>query len=115
MWRCLCRRGTGAWSAERWREISIRTARSSRRMSRRVGSARALGLSESLREDEVRAAVVEAVSRSGVGAGGRARVRVTVTGGDLNLLGKSQIATRQMADEGHRPTVMVAAQGAMDY
>src|SRR5262245_24687734 len=55
-------------------------------LERLAGSARELGLSESIRAAGLVDAVLETVRRSGLAAGSRARVRITVTGGDLNLL-----------------------------
>lgn len=74
-------------------------------LERLKNSARDLGLTENLRTGPLGEAVLETVKRSGLE---RARVRLTVTGGDLNLLetkGRSQ----------HTPTVMVTAQPATVY
>ncbi len=74
-------------------------------LARLAGSALELGLSESVRP----AALAEAVRRT-VAASGltRARVRVTLTGGDLSML---EVAGRSQ----HTPTVMVAAQPVTAY
>lgn len=74
-------------------------------LARLAGSARELGLSEDVRTDALGEAVRRTVASSGLT---RARVRVTLTGGDLNLL---EIAGRRQ----HRPTLMVAAQPATSY
>ena len=58
-----------------------------RHLARLEGSARDLGLSERLRVAALTEAVRRVVAESGLAAdGGRARVRLTLTGGDLNLL-----------------------------
>jgi branched-subunit amino acid aminotransferase/4-amino-4-deoxychorismate lyase len=100
-------------------------------LDRLIGSARLLGLSDSLRRQPLADAVVETVKRSGITADGRrARVRLTVTGGDLNLLGRSNGVTESRSDEGRHPgpspaaghvrthvdpTVLVVAQPATEY
>lgn len=76
-------------------------------------SAMELGLAEKLETRALGEAAVETVRRSGLvdpknGNGGRARVRLTVTGGDLSLLqasGESQF----------RPTILIQAQPATTY
>ena len=79
-----------------------------RHMARLVESARELGLSDSLRGDALGEAVVETLRRSDLSAGSRARVRLTVTGGDLNLL-------RSGGAPDHRPTVLIQCQPATEY
>src|SRR4051794_22593279 len=54
-------------------------------LSRLIGSAAELGLSDALREGPLSEAVLRTVEKAGLE---RARVRLTVTGGDLNLLGR---------------------------
>ena len=74
-------------------------------LARLEASARELGLTRELRMNPLGDAVLETVKRSGLA---RARVRLTVTGGDLNLLetgGASQ----------HQPGVMIAATPATAY
>lgn len=74
-------------------------------LDRLSASADELGLSRDVRTGPLAEAIVAAVERSGLE---RARVRLTITGGDLNLLeagGRSQ----------HQPTVVVAAQAATPY
>lgn len=72
-------------------------------------SARELGLTESLRTNALAEAVSLVVERSQLAAGeGRARVRLTITGGDLNMLGAT----------GHGPTdptVIVSVTPATRY
>jgi len=72
-------------------------------------SAMELGLAEKLETRALGEAAVETVRRSGLTEnGGRARVRLTVTGGDLSLLqasGESQF----------RPTILIQAQPATTY
>ncbi len=68
-------------------------------------SARALRLSERLHADGLARAVLETFERSGLS---RARLRLTVTGGDLNLL-------ESRGESNHRPTVLCVAQPATEY
>jgi branched-chain amino acid aminotransferase len=70
-------------------------------LERLAGSARALGLSDRLRVQGLYDAVMETVARSGLE---RARVRLTVTGGDM----------RAGAEERHG-TVLIVAQPATAY
>lgn len=111
-------------------------------LDRLIESARALGLSEMLRRDPLGDAVVETAERAareiGPGepvAGGqnetRLRVRLTITGGDLNMLSKARGATGAnppasadaSAGEGgvvessgeHNPTLLIHAQRATAY
>ncbi|MFN7022255.1 MAG: aminotransferase class IV [Phycisphaerales bacterium] len=77
-----------------------------RHMDRLVGSASELGLSADLRAGALGEAVVEAVARSGLR---RARVRLTVTGGDLSMLSRSG------ASGPTDPTVLIVAQPATEY
>src|SRR5262245_27405780 len=72
-------------------------------LERLIESARELGLSDSLRAP----ALADAVSKT-VGASGleRARVRLTITGGDLSLLGKPR------SGGPIDPTIMIVAQPA---
>jgi branched-chain amino acid aminotransferase len=83
-------------------------------LDRLVESARALGLSESLRRDPLGDAVVETAERAaremngpgngngtGAGNGGgetRLRVRLSITGGDLNMLSRARQAAAQSGD-----------------
>lgn len=105
-------------------------------LDRLVESARALGLSESLRRDPLGDAVVETAERAaremnagnanggGNGGGGetRLRVRLTITGGDLNMLGRARSASEGRGDTGasgggveHNPTLLIHAQRATEY
>ncbi len=80
-----------------------------RHMLRLKESARVLGLSEDLRVGALREACEHVVSESGLCEGsGRARVRLTVTGGDLNMLSRS-------GESPVDPTVMIVAQAAPMY
>jgi branched-chain amino acid aminotransferase len=104
-----------------------RVVRLGEHLARLIASARELGLSDSLREGALAEAVALTVEKSGLA---RARVRVTVTGGDLNLLGRSDAATERRRD-GEKsieaaeptsmararvdPTVMIAATAAAEY
>ncbi|MEM7622095.1 MAG: aminotransferase class IV [Planctomycetota bacterium] len=72
---------------------------------RLAASARELRLLETVSAAALADACVETISRSGLT---RARLRLTVTGGDLNLLERGGTAN-------HDPTVMVVAQPATEY
>jgi len=66
-------------------------------------SARCLGLSERMRSDALAEAILLSVKKSGLE---RSRIRVTVTGGDLNLL---------QGGTTHDPTVLIVVQPATEY
>ncbi len=66
-------------------------------------SARQLGLSEKMRTDALAEAILLSVKRAGIE---RSRIRVTVTGGDLNLL---------QGGTTHDPTVLIVVQPATEY
>lgn len=86
-----------------------RVFRLDRHMARLCESARALGLSDSLRDDRLREVVALVVERSGLAEGeSRARVRLTLTGGDLNLLSRT---ARGPVD----PTIFIACTPATRY
>jgi branched-subunit amino acid aminotransferase/4-amino-4-deoxychorismate lyase len=74
-------------------------------LDRLIRSAQELGLSDALRKHALAEAVAQTVERAGHA---RARVRLTVTGGDLNLLSGRQ-GTRV------DPTLMIVAQPATEY
>ncbi|MGA1393522.1 MAG: aminotransferase class IV, partial [Phycisphaerales bacterium] len=74
-------------------------------LDRLASSARELGLSSRLRVDPLAEAVEATLARSGLG---EARIRVTVSGGDLNMLSRSG------AKPGD-PTILIAAQPATAY
>ncbi|MEC9372713.1 MAG: aminotransferase class IV, partial [Planctomycetota bacterium] len=74
-------------------------------IARLARSARELGLSEAIRERPLAQAVQLAVQRSELE---RARVRLTVTGGDLNLLASTGKGPSD-------PTVLIDVQPATDY
>lgn len=74
-------------------------------LDRLQASAAALGLSDELRTGPLGEAVVETVSRSGLG---RARVRLTLTGGDLNLL-------QTTGRSGQQPTILIHATPTTPY
>ncbi|MEO0716290.1 MAG: aminotransferase class IV [Planctomycetota bacterium] len=80
-------------------------------------SARELGLSERLRIDGLADAIIETVRRSGVlkAPGDSARVRMTITGGDLNLLAGAGGSGGVSAKPGHQAGVMIVAQPATAY
>lgn len=66
-------------------------------------SARTLGLSEKMRTDALAEAILHSVKNAGLD---RSRIRVTVTGGDLNLL---------QGGTTHDPTVLIVVQPATEY
>jgi branched-subunit amino acid aminotransferase/4-amino-4-deoxychorismate lyase len=74
-------------------------------LDRLQSSASELGLSDDLRTGPLGEAIEETVRRSGHE---RARVRLTVTGGDLNML-------RSTGRGGNTPTVLIDAQPATKY
>lgn len=83
----------------------VRVRRLEEHLDRLSDSAAALGLSEDVRTGPLGDAVKLVVARSGLT---RARVRLTLTGGDLNLLqstGRSK----------HTPTVLIQAQPSTAY
>jgi branched-subunit amino acid aminotransferase/4-amino-4-deoxychorismate lyase len=84
-------------------------------------SARVLGLASHVNTSAMGDAVLRAVEESGLG---RARVRVTFTGGDLNMLSRAwNKATRANEDEGAQgktdsgtdPTLLIVVQEATRY
>lgn len=77
---------------------------------RLIASAQELGLSGELRESALYEAVVETFRRSGLE---RARVRLTVSGGDLNMLAREGVGGG--AQRGSDPTVLIVAQAATAY
>jgi branched-chain amino acid aminotransferase len=77
-------------------------------MERLAGSAKQLGLSEQLRTVALGEAVLETVRRCGLR---RARVRLTITGGDLAMLAAARNGGGGAVD----PTVMIVAQPATEY
>lgn len=74
-------------------------------LDRLQASAAELGLSRDLKTGPLGEALIETVRRSGYD---RARVRLTITGGDLNLL-------RATGRGAHTPTVLIDAQPATQY
>jgi branched-chain amino acid aminotransferase len=97
-------------------------------LERLIGSARELGLSDELHAGPLAEAVLRTVEKSGLA---RARVRLTITGGDLNLLGRGGERAggpRGNGDSGAsrtggtpvppgriQPTLMIVAQPATEY
>jgi branched-subunit amino acid aminotransferase/4-amino-4-deoxychorismate lyase len=85
---------------------------------RMADSAAMLGLSESLRTEALAEAVVLTVERAGLE---RARVRLTITGGDLNLLSRARDEAGrgdgggEPRPRGHNPTVLIDVQPATEY
>lgn len=84
-----------------------------RHLQRLADSARELGLSADLREGALADAVLETVRRAGLP---RARVRLTITGGDLSMLSRGGSAHGgASAALPHDPTVLIVAQRATVY
>lgn len=88
-------------------------------LDRLAASARELRLTERLRVDALREAVqrtVENASEEEAGAS-RLRVRLTITGGDLNLLEKrgTRSAERGAGEEDQQPTLLISATRATEY
>lgn len=77
-------------------------------VERLARSARELGLSESVREAGLADAALKAILHAGLD---RARVRLTLTGGDLNLLNAAQTGTPARV----LPTVIIHVQPATAY
>jgi branched-subunit amino acid aminotransferase/4-amino-4-deoxychorismate lyase len=97
-----------------WRVLHLR-----QHLERLSVSAKGLGLSESLRVAALEEAVVRTVARAGEELAGveRLRVRLTITGGDLNMLGRGPTAPRAAGSpEGDQgPTLLIVAQPATEY
>ncbi len=79
-------------------------------LARLAASARELGLSETLRAGALAEAVAETVRQSGLA---RARIRLTVSGGDLNLLTRASAGAGAKVE--HDPTILIVAQQAVEY
>lgn len=96
-----------------WRVVHARE-----HLDRLVVSARQLGLSESLRISALEEAVGRTVAKAGeeLAASGsdvsRLRIRLTITGGDLNLLEQGRAGS---ADASRGPTVLIVASPATAY
>ncbi len=85
-------------------------------LDRLANSARELRLTERLRVDALREAVQRTVTKAGEEEEGatRLRVRLTITGGDLNLLAASRIAEGSK-DDAQQPTLLISATKATEY
>jgi branched-chain amino acid aminotransferase len=82
-------------------------------LERLDSSARELSLSDSLRLSALSDAVLATVERGGLR---RARVRLTITGGDLNLLSRPVPGAEKVATvPAGQPTIMIVAQPATSY
>ncbi|MFO0830472.1 MAG: aminotransferase class IV [Phycisphaerales bacterium] len=83
-------------------------------MQRLAASARALGLSDALRTAALEEAVSRTVARASMELPDQAhfRVRLTITGGDLNMLTRGAGAATPQAQQ---PTVLIVAQPATPY
>lgn len=80
-------------------------------LERLTTSVRELGLSDSIRAAGLADAVLEAVRAAGLA---RARVRLTLTGGDLNLLARAR-GEGPPGNSGLRPSIIVHVQPATVY
>ena len=85
-------------------------------LDRLANSARELRLTERLRVDALREAVQRTVTKAGEEEEGatRLRVRLTITGGDLNLLAVSRMAEGGKEDA-QQPTLLISATKATEY
>lgn len=85
-------------------------------LARLRASAAALGLGDSLHAGPLAEAVSRTVAHAAADSPGTARwrVRLTLTGGDLNLLGRSG-GTEARRDTAPTPTLMIVAQPATAY
>jgi branched-subunit amino acid aminotransferase/4-amino-4-deoxychorismate lyase len=87
-------------------------------LDRLANSARELRLTERLRVDALREAVQRTVAKAGEEEEGatRLRVRLTMTGGDLNLLAASRAAEQQGSrEDAQQPTLLISATKATEY
>lgn len=75
-------------------------------LDRLINSARDLGLASELNKSVLEEAVIATVERAG---DARQRVRLTLTGGDMNL------TSREASSKTHEPTVVVAAHPLTPY
>ncbi len=90
-----------------------RVFRVEKHLGRLERSARELGLSERLRTRPLEEAIQQALDASGLAKGdGRARVKLTITGGDLNMLAGARTGE---APAGHDPTVLVSVTPQTPY
>ena len=90
-------------------EIETWILRLDEHMARLAESARQLGLSDQLRAPALAEAVLETVRRSGLA---HARVRLTITAGDLSLLAAAQAGGAPRPAD---PTILIVAQPATEY
>lgn len=82
-------------------------------IERLAKSAKELGLSQDLRTSALEEVVLETVKRSELE---RARIRLTITPGDLAMLGKKNAEIKSDGKgDGPKPTVLVVAQPATKY
>jgi branched-subunit amino acid aminotransferase/4-amino-4-deoxychorismate lyase len=98
------------------RGAGFRTLHLEEHVARLAASARQLGLSESLRVGALEEAVRRTVEKAGeeMPDQQRLRVRLTITGGDLNMLGRPGGAA-SAPNDGVAPTLMIVAQPATEY
>lgn len=80
-------------------------------LARLARSAQELALVRELNIEALAEAVRRTVEHAGLD---RARVRLTITGGDLNLLARAQ-ASEGEAPSDHQPTLLIACQPATEY
>jgi len=90
-------------------------------LDRLANSARELRLTERLRVDALREAVQRTVTKAGEEEEGatRLRVRLTITGGDLNLLDRRGVRSAEapegVDDSSQQPTLLISATRATEY
>jgi len=89
--------------------VEVSVTRLNDHLDRLAGSAKQLRLTDELRKPALAEAVRRTVEKCGLP---RQRVRLTITGGDLNLLAAS---ANGGSDGGHDPTVLITAQQATEY
>ncbi len=85
--------------------VEVSVTRLNDHLDRLAGSAKQLRLTDELRKPALAEAVLRTVEKCGLA---RQRVRLVITGGDLNLLARA-------ADRAHDPTVLITAQPATEY
>jgi len=91
----------------------VRVVDADEHVERLVESARTLNLSDSLHGSALVETIERTVSKAGLP---RARVRLTITGGDLNMLARDpQTANAPGSAPRHDPTVLISVQPATQY
>jgi branched-subunit amino acid aminotransferase/4-amino-4-deoxychorismate lyase len=81
-------------------------------IARLIGSARATGLTAALRQDPLCELVEATLARNAMA---EARIRLTVTGGDLSLLAAARDARQDAPPKPHEPTVLCVVSPPTQY